>query len=432
MGLGGLFGKLFGRKRTEAGSRPPSQGAASPGHAPEPRVKDAVPKPRVQDAVPEPRVQDAASQVVVIERWDQDESLRHVLGHAADIPAVQQVLDLCDAVRDPVPSASWCEQMTALLTDNAAGVDALRTIVLRETPFDDAGIDHRVPFVRGVVSAIGLIEPGDAVPLLVRVTEVYGRPGRGREYRSVALRAVGALGSVGGERTLPALRQIRAEAKLGAVRRAASQELDRALGDANLSRGDVPEWQAETFELDRDGLRVTELASGYTVTIQLDADGNVTVFYRGPTGQRLEGKPASVPTDERVREAGEVEADLRTVVYAERFRLKQLMKDQRILTYEDWMEFYLGNPVTGRLCRSLVWESSIDGGEHWRRFLPVWSARREAWLRLGADGGSHDISEESQVRVAHPKHILGDEKRAWAKRLRELKLKQPFKQLDVR
>ena len=355
----------------------------------------------------------------------------YVLGHAVEDPAVTQVLDLCDTLHGPTPPASWREQMAALLVDNTAGIDALRTIALRETPFDDAEADHHVSFVRAVVWAIGLTEPGDAVALLIRVTDLYGEPGRGRDYRSVALAAVEALGSIGGERALPALRQIKAQAKLGAVRRAASQELDQTLGEANLSRADVPEWQAESFELGRDGLRVIALDHGYTATIHLAVDGTVTCVYRGPAGERLAGKPPSVKAD-RTREAGDLAANLRTVVYAERFRLKQLMQDQRILTYEDWMEFYLGNPVTGRLCRALVWESSIDGGEHWQRFLPTWSPRREAWLRLGEDGVSHDIAEESQARVVLPKNLTAAEMRAWATRLRKLRLTQPFKQLDLR
>ena len=74
---------------------------------------------------------------------------------------------------------------------------------------------------------------------------------------------------------------------------------------------------------------------------------------------------------------------------------------------------------------------SIDGGEHWQRFLPVWSARREAWLRLGEDGVQHDIAEESRARVVDPKHITPVETRAWATRLRKLGLAQPFKQLDL-
>jgi hypothetical protein len=416
MGQDGLLGKLFRRKGTGAGSRadtPTTSSASSPGHAPPQRVQDAVPQP------------------VAAKRWDQDEALRHVLGHAADVPAVMRVLDLCDTLHGPTPPTSWGEQMAALLVDNAAGTGALRTIALRETPFDGARADHHVLFVRGVVWAIGLTEPADAVALLIRVTDLYGEPGRGRDYRSVALTAVEALGWIGGERALPALRQIKAQAKLGAVRRAASQALDQTLGAANLSRADVPEWQAETFELDRDGLRVIALDHGYTVTIQLAVNGTVTAFYRGPTGRRLPGRPPGVHAD-RAREADDLAGNLRTVVYAERFRLKQLMKDQRTLTYEDWMEFYLGNPVTGRLCRALLWESSIDGGEHWQRFLPTWSAHREAWLRLGEDGVSHDIAEESRARVVFPKYITAAETRAWAARLRTLGLTQPFKQLDPR
>ena len=216
------------------------------------------------------------------------------------------------------------------------------------------------------------------------------------------------------------------------MRRAASRELDQTLGEAHLSRADVPEWQAESFELDRDGLRVMPLEHGYTATVQLDADGTVTSFFSHPTGRRISGSgnPSGVRADS-IREVSEIAANLRTVVYAERFRLKQLMRDQRTLTYEDWTEFYLGNPVTGRLCRSLVWESSIDRGEHWQRFLPVWSARREAWLRLGEDGVSHDVAMESQARVVDPAHITAADRQAWAAQLRKLRLKQPFEQVDV-
>ena len=409
MGQDGLFGKLFRHKGGAAADPQPGSTRAQ--------------EPRVQDAVPEP---------VALTSWNQDETLRHILGRAADAPAVQQVLDLCDSLRGPTPPAPWREQMTELLADNEAGGNALRSIALRETPFDAVGTDHRVPFVRSVVWAIGLTDPGDAVPLLIRITDLYGEPGRGREYRSVAVTAVEALGWIGGERALPALRQIKAAAKLGDVRRAASRELDQTLGEAHLSRADVPEWQAESFELDRDGLRVIPLDHGYTATIQLDADGTVSLFYNRPTGQRISGSgnPPGVRADS-LREVSEIAANLRTVVYAERYRLKQLMQDQRTLTYEDWLEFYLGNPVTGRLCRSLVWESSIDHGEHWQRFLPVWSARREAWLRLGEDGVSHDIAEESQARVVDPAAMTAGEKRAWTAQLRKLRLKQPFEQADI-
>lgn len=428
MGQDGLLGKLFRRKGTEAGSQPTASGASSPHRVTEPAVQDAVPPPAATTS------------------WDQDEALRHILGPSADAPAVRDVLDLCDTLHGPMPPVPWREQMAALLADNAAGnadgnatgnatgnaaaIGALRTIALRETPFDDPRADHRVPFVRSVVWAIGLTEPADAVPLLIRITEVYGEPGRGREYRSVAVTAVEALGGIGGERALPALRQIRAEAKLGDVRRAASRELDRNLDEAHLSRADVPEWQAETFELDRDGLRVIELGHGYTAGIQLDADGTVVLSYSGPSGQHRSTPPAGARAND-LHEAADVAANLRTVVYAERFRLKQLMKDQRTLTYEDWMESYLGNPVTGQLCRALIWESSIDGGEHWQRFVPVWSARREAWLRLGEDGVSHDIAEESQARVVDPKNFSAAEKRAWDVQLLKLRLTQPFEQLAL-
>lgn len=432
MGQGGLLGKLFGRKGAEAGSQPTSDQAA-PSLEPrrEQSGQDPAPKPWVQDAVPKRHVQDAVPKQFAIKHWDEDESLRRLLGPAADAAAVMQVLDLCETLRGPNPPTSWREEMTALLDDNDAAVSALRAIALRETPFDDPGTDHRVPFVRGVVWAIGLTDPADAVPLLIRITDLYGKPGRGREYRSVALTAVEALGWVGGERALPALRQIKAEAKLGDVRRAASRELDQTLGERNLTRADVPEWQAETFELDRDGLRVIALGHGDTVTIQLDADGTVSSFYSSPTGRRQAVKPHNVRADS-AREVDEIVADLRTVVYAERFRLKQLMQDQRTLTYEDWMEFYLGNPVTGRLSRALVWETSIDGGEHWRRFVPVWSTSREAWQRLGEDGVARDVSEESRVRIVDPKHITGDETRVWLARLRKLKLKQAFTQVEPR
>lgn len=412
MGQGGLLGKFFRRKDTEANLR----------------VGD-VPQ---RSNTPESRIQDAVPPAAFTKSWDQDETLRRLLGPAADAPSVRQVLDLCDTVRSPTPPTSWHEEMTALLADNSAAIDALRTIALRETPFDDATADHHTPFVRAVVWALGQTEPADAVPLLIRITELYGKPGRGRDYRAVARVAVEVLGGIGGEQALPALRQIKAEAKLSTIRRAASYELDQTLRAANLSRADVPEWQAETFDLGRDGLRVIDLDHGYTVTIQLDTDGTVTSFYRSPSGARLAGKPQSVRAVDSVREATDIVANLRTVVYAERFRLKQLMQDQRRLTYDDWMECYLGNPVTGRLCCSLIWESSIDGGMHWQQLIPVWNPHREAWQRLDKDGVSHDISDDALARLVIPWRLTVADKRLWVRRLRDLDLKQPFKQLDPR
>lgn len=424
MARGGFLRRLFRRKSAGTGSPPPVTGVVPSEPVPEPGSPPPhVAETHVQDAVPAP---------VAAERWHQDESLLRVLGQATDATAVRRVLDLCDALREPTPPDTWHEQMAALLADNPAGADALRTIALRDTPSDTAEAGHRVPFVRGVVWALGGTDPAEAVPVLVRVVELYGEPGRGRGYGTVAVAAVDVLGSIGGERALPALRQIRAEARLSAVRRAASRKLDRTLAAANLSRADVPEWQAESFELDRDGVRAIALDDGYTMTIRLESDGTITSGYRITGGRRISGKPQSVYVAESIRAAEDIVSSLRTVVYAERFRLKQLMKDQRTLAYEDFIEFYLGSPVTGGLCRSLVWESSIDGGEHWRRFLPVWDARREAWMQLGEDGVTHYISKKSRARVVDPKRITEADMRDWAARLGQLKLKQPFKQVVAR
>ena len=468
MGQGGLFGRLFRRKKAGSAARPFDSAAAansnaatadaqqasetpSAGYAPDPFLKALPPdleprlkarqKPRPKtkphqkptpQTKPTPAAQDSTSQPVPITRWDKDEALRHVLGRAADVPAVQQVLDLCDARSRQMPPARWREEMAALLVDNAAGVDALRTIVLRETPFDDPWVDHRVPFACAAVEAIGLTEPSDVVPLLVHVAAVNGRPGRGRDYRAVAVAAVETLGRIGGERALPALRQIRAEAQLGAVRRVASQELDRELGKANLSRADVPEWQAETCGLDRHGLRGFALADGFVMMIKLETDGTVDLFSMSPEGKRLAGRPRNMPAHDNERPAAEIAANLQTVVYAERFRLKQLMQDQRTLTYEDWMEFYIGNPVTAQLCRALIWESSIDGGEHWQRFLPRWNAQLDAWTRFSEDHIMREISEEARFRIVDPNRISTAESRTWDAVLRMFKLKQPFIQVVTR
>jgi hypothetical protein len=349
------------------------------------------------------------------------------LSELAVAPGVDQLLNHC-AGFDFTSAHTWHKECRRLFYAAPQGAEALRRIAVREQIFPPSASREAVGFARGVVWALPLLGADEAIPLLVHVADQNGRQGQGQAYASVARAAVRALGSVGGERTLAPLRRLKAEAPLAAVRKAASRELDKVLSEAGLTRAEVPEWLAETFELNRDGERATPLGGGYTAAVRISPGGRVKVTYRDRNGRTMAGKPAAREAAEGVRSVTELAVSMRSVVDAEKFRLRQLMADHRQLSVEDWLAHYLEHPVTGALSRTLIWEYSTDSGERWEPGLPVLDDEG-TWRLWTVEDPLHTIPAEAAVRLRRPLKSTSREAAFWRRRLKDRELTQSVDQL---
>ena len=153
------------------------------------------------------------------------------------------------------------------------------------------------------------------------------------------------------------------------------------------------------------------------------------------------------PLDEREEELAllredfaQSKRDVELAVDVARRRLELALRDERGWTKDDFVRFVLEHPVAGALARGLVWETFVGGLD-----APIdrpsrdidaqgsKDATEETTFRIAEDGSLADLHdapfvlpEVVQVRLAHPARGID---RAWAERLADYDLTQPFEQL---
>lgn len=149
------------------------------------------------------------------------------------------------------------------------------------------------------------------------------------------------------------------------------------------------------------------------------------------------------PLDERAQELAllredfaQSKRDVELAVDVARRRLELALRDERAWTKDDFVRFVLGHPVAGALARGLVWETFVGPLDSPLDAKFDRPSERTAF-RVAEDGSLADLHDdpfvlpesgmpEVRVRLAHPARGID---RAWAERLADYDLTQPFEQL---
>jgi hypothetical protein len=346
-----------------------------------------------------------------------------VLGSLADDPGISALLDYCDQ------NSPWDDATARALLDRAprAGL-ALNRLAGKEEPTWRWQSDT---FISSLIRAAPLLPAEEAVPLLVRLGLQQSRLTSGS--MPLARAAIRALATVPGELVPPALHRLAAEARLAALRRAAYAELKRRL----TTLSDAPEWTVDTFGLDRSSSVRVPVGPDHVAVVRVETGGRVFVRYyerRGPgaaEGRPLTGKPTAATVEkDALQSVSLLASELRTAVGAARTRLQSAQKERREIPFEDWLEHYIGHPVTGRLSRTLLWEVRSEGGEEWRMGLP--RQVEGHWGLITADTGRIVPRDGDVLRVVAPVRLPAEQTRAWTRLLAKAKIKPVLKQIQIK
>jgi hypothetical protein len=344
-----------------------------------------------------------------------------LLGSHAEDDGVSALLTHCES-----GSQGDAATARALVARAPRAGDALNRLVGKEGPAGTVSAE----FVGGVIRVLPLLPAEETVPMLVRLAGQ--KSGLTVASMPLARAAIRALATVPGELVPPALHRLASEARLAALRRAAYAELKRRL----TTLSDAPEWTADTFGLDGTGRVRIPVGPGHVAVVRLETGGRVDVRYyerTGPEavdGRPLTGKPTAATVDQdAVRSVSELASELRTAVNAARTRLESAQRERREIPVGDWLEHYIGHPVTGRLSRTLLWEMRAEGGEEWRTGLPRqveghWGLITVDTERIVPAGG--DL-----LRVVGLVRLPAAQARAWARLLAKAKVKPVLKQIKA-
>jgi hypothetical protein len=189
-----------------------------------------------------------------------------------------------------------------------------------------------------------------------------------------------------------------------------------------MSAGELEEIGLPDFGFAPDGT-MDIVVGPATAELAITDASELKTTWRGPDGEKLSGRPASVKDGHadalkafkaRVKEIDET-------LRAQRLRLERLYLGDRQWPFDVWQSRYLDAPLVGNLARRLVWAFRL--GDRWIAGLPSKGATCDA------AGARLEVDRAACVRLWHPMQAEASEVLAWRRRLAALGVTQPFKQV---
>ncbi len=252
------------------------------------------------------------------------------------------------------------------------------------------------------------------------VTDWYG-------YRVHQCRAlVRSLAYFPGSVAIQIVQKLAAGFRTASIQKEAELALLGLAARSGWTLAELEDRTVPTADLDDRRQRRAECA-GHTFTIRFDRSAGLVVF--DADGSAVDGLPEPSDTaseaDDEAREAlVSGRKTVKTVLKVQTERLRRACSVQRSWPKRQWEELLLQHPLVGDLCTRLVWRAALTSGESWS-FLPT------------EDGGFVDhrgepvsLPDACTVTLFHPQLDEAGVTKGWKARLKKLKIKQPFAQLD--
>ncbi|RYG36627.1 DUF4132 domain-containing protein [bacterium] len=303
------------------------------------------------------------------------------------------------------PSAKWRKGLV-LGTSGKLLETVLPTI--RETVEPIAGVPADA--LRGLAWA--LEADGDAKGL-GRLAEASMRQieGVGIVAQKAYFSAVQSLGRLEGDDAVLALIELGRIAKRPKVRAAVEDAIAIIAERRRVTIPELLEGATPSFGLDASGDR-NDMVTGGTVRIEIVGSGVRTTFTTD-TGQvrKSLSKDESTPAiKERAKEMGRI-------LQATKDSYDIRMASRSAAFFGDWRNRVLLHPLLGTLARRLVW--SVGG------VAALWDGVSLADVA----GRPIQAEEKAEVLLWHPVESDSEEIRQWQKRISDLGMTQPFRQI---
>jgi len=342
------------------------------------------------------------------------------------------------------PPLKWQTRTRELLSTPGA-TDLLQSLLLdvesarlREVPVDWTYLfgdpsqmpipllrDRNALVVRGAIWAAALSDASWMAERLGDLGVTFGTSGRSdnvaRDER-VANTCAAALGTLDDAASFAALGLMKAKVTNRNVSKQIARALEAAATRRGISPSELVELSIPTMGLDASGRREEAIGDEVAVIV-IDADGDVSLTWRGPDGQDRASPPKPF-TDAHaadIRRLKEESKELSKAVALERGRIEDLFVEDREWDIETWWQRYVRHPLSGTLGRRLIWRLGDGSVSH--------STMPSADGKLVAtDGSAVEPGDGAVVRLWHPIDAADPEVAAWRRAVVERRIRQPFKQ----
>ena len=285
--------------------------------------------------------------------------------------------------------------------------------------------DRNVLIIRGAIWAVAL---SDAPWMAERLAELGVTFGTSRRSNNVARderianTCAAALGTHDDAAAFAALGLMKARVTNRNVSKQIAKALEVAAGRRGMSPSELVELSIPTMGLDASGRREEAIGDEVAVMI-IDAEGDVSLAWRGPDGQGRANPPKAFADAHAadVRRLKEELKDLRKAVALERGRIEDLFVEDRVWDLETWRQRYVRHPHSGTFGRRLIWQ--VTDGPSSRSVMPA-----DDGTLIAADGSAVEAGQDALIRLWRPIDATEMDVGSWRAALIERQIRQPFKQ----
>lgn len=196
--------------------------------------------------------------------------------------------------------------------------------------------------------------------------------------------------------------------------REASEKL--GVSPAEIEDMAVPNYGLEVGEVDFE-------VEDYKVFIKIKAIGKTELTWYKADGTALKSEPSALKQNhkEELKIIKDTATQIQKMLSAQRDRLERGFVEGRILSYQQFLDYYFNHRLMIYLTKQLIWTFEINN----QKFDVFY------WDNNWIDVNGHSITNINQAQTAkvwHPIHYKPDEILAWRNFLGEREIRQPIKQ----
>ena len=285
--------------------------------------------------------------------------------------------------------------------------------------------DRNVLMIRGAIWAVALSDAPWMAERLADLGVTFGTSRRSNNVardERIANTCAAALGTHDDVAAFAALGLMKARVTNRNVSKQIAKALEVAAARRGMSPSELVELSIPTMGLDASGRREEAIGDEVAVMV-IDAEGDVSLGWRGPDGQGRANPPKAFADAHAadVRRLKEELKELKKAVALERGRIEDLFVEDRVWDLETWRQRYVRHPLSGTFGRRLIWR--VADGPSSRSVMPG-----DGGTLTAADGSTVEAGEDALIRLWHPIDATEMDVGSWRAALIERQIRQPFKQ----
>jgi hypothetical protein len=240
----------------------------------------------------------------------------------------------------------------------------------------------------------------------------------------VAFAAIHALSQTEGDDAIVRLQELRARIKHKNLAKRIEAAFAAIASAQGLSADELADRLAPDHDLDASASREWKFGE-HRMTLSVEADGQVRSHLLDSSGKTVKNLPADiVKAHENVlAEARAERKALAATVSLQRSRLEVALVSRRRWSIAAWLLTLGKKPVLSNIAQRLVWSVESDD-ETAAIGMPT---PEHGWVNI--DGEPLAVPPNATLSLVHPIDLSPDDQSAWQRRIVELDVVQPFKQI---